>query len=80
MPHNIDILVVDDEPDLRTIYELTLLREGYRVDTAENLQQARLCLENKVFGKDTMNPTIVVSGDQQEANISIKSIKAIGNL
>ena len=43
------ILVVDDEPDLRTIYELTLLREGYRVDTAETLQQARACLENKVF-------------------------------
>jgi len=43
------ILVVDDEPDLRTIYELTLLREGYRVDTAENLQQARACLESRVF-------------------------------
>ena len=26
-----NILVVDDEPDLRTLYELTLLREGYRV-------------------------------------------------
>ena len=25
------ILVVDDEPDLRTLYELTLLRDGYRV-------------------------------------------------
>jgi len=36
----IRILVVDDEPDLRTLYELTLLREGYGVDTAENLQQA----------------------------------------
>ena len=35
------ILVVDDEPDLRTLYELTLLREGYRVDVAENLAQAR---------------------------------------
>jgi two-component system, NtrC family, response regulator PilR len=43
------ILVVDDEPDLRTIYELTLLREGYRVDTAENLQQARACLESRVY-------------------------------
>lgn len=43
------ILVVDDEPDLRTIYELTLLREGYRVDTAENLQQARTLLESRVF-------------------------------
>ena len=33
------ILVVDDEPDLRTLYELTLLREGYRVDVAENLAE-----------------------------------------
>ncbi len=28
------LLVVDDEPDLRTLYELTLLREGYEVDSA----------------------------------------------
>src|SRR3569833_2332389 len=28
------VLVVDDEPDLRTLYELTLLREGYRVEAA----------------------------------------------
>jgi two-component system response regulator PilR (NtrC family) len=35
------ILVVDDEPDLRTLYELTLLREGYRVDTASTVQEAR---------------------------------------
>ncbi len=35
------ILVVDDEPDLRTLYELTLLRESYLVDTAEDLRQAR---------------------------------------
>lgn len=35
------ILVVDDEPDLRTLYELTLLREGYRVDTAATVQEAR---------------------------------------
>lgn len=34
------VLVVDDEPDLRTLYELTLLREGYRVETAENLADA----------------------------------------
>ncbi len=35
------ILVVDDEPDLRTLYELTLLREGYRVDTASTVAEAR---------------------------------------
>ncbi len=34
------ILVVDDEPDLRTLYELTLLREGYHVDVAETLADA----------------------------------------
>ena len=37
------ILVIDDEPDLRTLYELTLLREGYRVETASTVQEARAC-------------------------------------
>ena len=35
------VLVVDDEPDLRTLYELTLLREGYEVTSAPDLAQAR---------------------------------------
>ena len=43
------ILVVDDEPDLRTLYELTLLREGYRVEAAESLQQAWQQLGEKRF-------------------------------
>ena len=43
------ILVVDDEPDLRALYELTLLREGYRVETAASVQQAREQLEVCVF-------------------------------
>ncbi|MDP1998253.1 MAG: sigma-54 dependent transcriptional regulator, partial [Rhodoferax sp.] len=43
------ILVVDDEPDLRTLYELTLLREGYRVDTAESCAQALQCLSEQRF-------------------------------
>jgi two-component system response regulator PilR (NtrC family) len=43
------ILVVDDEPDLRTLYELTLLREGYQVDTAGDLQQARALLAEHPF-------------------------------
>ena len=28
------LLVVDDEPDLLTLYELTLLREGHDVECA----------------------------------------------
>lgn len=43
------ILVVDDEPDLRTLYELTLLREGYQVDTAGTLIQARNLLSQRQF-------------------------------
>jgi two-component system response regulator PilR (NtrC family) len=34
------LLVVDDEPDLRTLYELTLLREGYHIDTAGSVGEA----------------------------------------
>ncbi|WP_291477512.1 sigma-54 dependent transcriptional regulator [Acidovorax sp.] len=43
------ILVVDDEPDLRTLYELTLLREGYRVETASSIQEARQQLKDHRF-------------------------------
>lgn len=43
------VLVIDDEPDLRTLYELTLLREGYRVEAAGDLAQARQHLQEKHF-------------------------------
>ncbi|WP_156909625.1 sigma-54-dependent transcriptional regulator [Ottowia thiooxydans] len=43
------VLVVDDEPDLRTLYELTLLREGHRVHAAASLAQAREHLESQHF-------------------------------
>ncbi len=39
------VLVIDDEPDLRTLYELTLLREGYRVEAAGTLAEARHLLD-----------------------------------
>lgn len=43
------ILVVDDEPDLRTLYELTLLREGYGVQAAADVTQAKALLEAQHF-------------------------------
>jgi len=43
------LLVIDDEPDLRTLYELSLLREGYQVDTAENVQDALTALSADRF-------------------------------
>ena len=47
--HPAHILVIDDEPDLRTLYELTLLREGYRVEAAGDLAQARQHLRESRF-------------------------------
>lgn len=49
LPTPAHILVVDDEPDLRTLYELTLLREGYRVEAAADLAQARTQLQQQRF-------------------------------
>ena len=43
------VLVVDDEPDLRTLYELTLLREGHHVDAAGSLAEARERLASGAF-------------------------------
>jgi two-component system response regulator PilR (NtrC family) len=48
-PHDSGILVIDDEPDLRTLYELTLLREGYRVETAGSVADAQALLEQRRF-------------------------------
>jgi two-component system response regulator PilR (NtrC family) len=48
-PQPASILVVDDEPDLRTLYELTLLREGYRVETAADIVQARQMLAHNRY-------------------------------
>lgn len=48
-PASASVLVVDDEPDLRTLYELTLLREGYEVSSAADLAQARESLAQQRF-------------------------------
>ena len=41
------LLVVDDEPDLRTLYELTLLREGYDVESAGGVEEAWALLQQR---------------------------------
>jgi two-component system, NtrC family, response regulator PilR len=43
------ILVLDDEPDLRTLYELALLGQGYEVDLAADLNEARQLLKHERF-------------------------------
>jgi two-component system response regulator PilR (NtrC family) len=48
-PAHFSLLVVDDEPDLRTLYELTLLREGYDVETAGTVEDALLHLKDRTY-------------------------------
>lgn len=48
-PAHFSLLVVDDEPDLRTLYELTLLREGYDVETAGTVEDAWLHLKDRTY-------------------------------
>jgi two-component system, NtrC family, response regulator PilR len=43
------LLVIDDEPDLRTLYELTLLREGYEVETAGSVEEALQMLKERTY-------------------------------
>ena len=43
------VLVIDDEPDLRELYELSLLRAGYVVDTAASVTAAKELLSKKTF-------------------------------
>ncbi len=49
MAHSPRLLVVDDEPDLRALYELTLLKIGYQVDAAGDLAEARQCLAQQRY-------------------------------
>jgi two-component system, NtrC family, response regulator PilR len=48
-PAHYSLLVVDDEPDLRTLYELTLLREGYDVETAGSVEEAWQRLADRTY-------------------------------
>lgn len=48
-PAHYSLLVVDDEPDLRTLYELTLLREGYDVETAGSVDDAWQRLADRTY-------------------------------
>lgn len=43
------VLVVDDEPDLRNLYELSLVREGYQMRTAGTLAEARALMAGQPF-------------------------------
>jgi two-component system, NtrC family, response regulator PilR len=48
-PLSARVLVIDDEPDLRTLYELSLVREGYEVITAGTVAQSLAALQTQGF-------------------------------
>lgn len=43
------ILVIDDEPDLRTLYELSLMKMGYTVITESTFGAAKLAIESDSY-------------------------------
>ncbi len=48
-PATMRLLVVDDEPDLRELYMLTLLREGWQADEAGSVTQALQMMERHAY-------------------------------
>jgi two-component system response regulator PilR (NtrC family) len=66
------VLVVDDEPDLRTLYELTLLREGHAVTTAPDLAQAREQLANHRFD-------VLISDMQLPDGLGLSLLREVAN-
>ena len=49
-PGGARLLVIDDEPDLRTLYELTLVREGYDVESAATVDEGWALLQSRGAG------------------------------
>ena len=43
------ILIVDDEADLRELLEITLIRMGLEVDSADTVTAARACLQERAY-------------------------------
>ncbi len=48
-PANQNVLIVDDEPEMRAALSETLKREGYKLETAENGEEALGRIENETF-------------------------------
>ncbi len=48
-PESVDVLIVDDEDDIRELLELSLLRMGLACDTAASVTEARACLETRRY-------------------------------
>lgn len=78
---NYTILLVDDEPDVRTIYGEMLRREGYNVITAENAEDALyklstekvdlMILDIKMKGKSGLEVLETLEKEKKKKNIPV---------
>ena len=82
------VLVVDDEPDILELLELTLLRMGLEVERASSVREALHCLDNQSFDlcltdmrmPDGEGMEIVRHITQHNLDVPVAVITAHGNL
>ncbi|MGL4666937.1 MAG: sigma-54-dependent transcriptional regulator [Saezia sp.] len=65
------VLVIDDEPDLRSVYELALVREGYGVDTAGSVGEGKALLETHQYD-------VVITDMRLPDGLGLEIVKLIG--
>ncbi len=71
VPYRPSVLVIDDEPDLRTLYELSLTREGYEVITTDTVAQSLSALQERSFHA-------VISDMQLPDGLGLEVLKFLG--
>lgn len=65
------VLVIDDEPDLRSVYELALVREGYGVDTAGSVAEGKDLLQANQYD-------VVITDMRLPDGLGLEIVKLIG--
>ena len=65
------VLVIDDEPDLRTLYELSLVREGYEVVVADSVATGLDALKQQNFD-------VVVSDMRLPDGLGLEVLRFLG--
>ena len=82
------VLVVDDEPDILELLELTLLRMGLEVERANNVREALQCLDKNIYNlcltdmrmPDGEGLDVVRHIAQHNLDVPVAVITAHGNL
>ncbi|MEK6265503.1 MAG: response regulator [Clostridium sp.] len=70
-----NILIVEDEQDIRELLEIHLSKEGYEIFTAEDGMQALDIFQNK-----DIDIALTLKSGEYSARVEINSINEIGKL